>query len=183
MISLIREFKGAWSFLSNFYPTDVYFELELYPSTEHAYQAAKSLDPQFRRIVQRAPSAAESRRLGRQATLRADWSEVRVDIMRSLLRRKFAQPFLRDLLLGTGDAELVEGNTWGDRFWGVDGHGENMLGKLLMQVRSEIAKVPPETLKIVERASREGLMPDPRSPAALQVVEIYMRRVREGLPA
>jgi predicted NAD-dependent protein-ADP-ribosyltransferase YbiA (DUF1768 family) len=59
--------------------------------------------------------------------------------MRDLLRQKFAHPELRRLLLATGDAELVEGNTWGDRFWGVcAGRGQNHLGRLLMAIRAEI---------------------------------------------
>ncbi len=62
--------------------------------------------------------------------------------MRDLLRQKFARPDLRQALLDTGAAELIEGNNWGDRQWGrvlVKGKwiGQNQLGKLLMQVRDE----------------------------------------------
>ena len=61
--------------------------------------------------------------------------------MASLLFAKFAQPELRKLLCETGDADLVEGNTWGDKFWGVcEGKGKNMLGLLLMQVRAAARK-------------------------------------------
>ena len=45
---------------------------------------------------------------------------------------------LRSLLVATGDRELIEGNTWGDTFWGVDkntGQGENHLGRILMELR------------------------------------------------
>jgi predicted NAD-dependent protein-ADP-ribosyltransferase YbiA (DUF1768 family) len=58
-----------------------------------------------------------------------------------LVRQKFREPKLRELLAGTRNAELIEGNYWGDRFWGVyvgDGKGENHLGKILMQVREEV---------------------------------------------
>lgn len=59
--------------------------------------------------------------------------------MLDLQRQKYTVPYLREKLLATGDAELVEGNTWGDRFWGVcNGVGQNWLGRLLMQVRDEI---------------------------------------------
>ncbi|MCH7737275.1 MAG: NADAR family protein [Chloroflexi bacterium] len=58
--------------------------------------------------------------------------------MLELLRDKFRDPVLRQMLLDTGDLELVEGNNWGDRFWGrVSGVGDNHLGRLLMQVRGE----------------------------------------------
>jgi predicted NAD-dependent protein-ADP-ribosyltransferase YbiA (DUF1768 family) len=59
--------------------------------------------------------------------------------METLLRQKFAHPELRAKLKETNDAELVEGNWWGDRFWGVcRGEGENHLGKLLMKIRAEL---------------------------------------------
>jgi hypothetical protein len=55
-----------------------------------------------------------------------------------LLMQKFTRhPQLARELVGTGDAELVEGNTWGDEFWGVcNGRGSNQLGRLLMEVRA-----------------------------------------------
>jgi predicted NAD-dependent protein-ADP-ribosyltransferase YbiA (DUF1768 family) len=82
--------------------------------------------------------------------MRDDWEQTKIPLMKELLRLKFQNPFLRHRLIETGDAELIEGNTWGDNFWGVDvgrtwppegtkGHyGMNMLGKLLMEVRGEI---------------------------------------------
>ena len=61
--------------------------------------------------------------------------------MRSILEAKFAVPELRDALLATGDAELVEGNTWGDVYWGVcGGRGRNQLGRTLMRVRDDIRR-------------------------------------------
>lgn len=72
-------------------------------------------------------------------SLRGDWEQVKVDLMRTFVRKKFENPFLRPMLLTTGDAELVEGNTWNDTFWGVcRGAGHNWLGKILMEVRDEI---------------------------------------------
>jgi N-glycosidase YbiA len=62
-------------------------------------------------------------------------------VMRGLLRQKFSSGELYEKLLATGDALLVEGNSWGDRYWGqVQGTGENHLGKLLMQVRKELKR-------------------------------------------
>jgi ribA/ribD-fused uncharacterized protein len=73
---------------------------------------------------------------------RPDWEDVKVGIMWQLLTDKFIRhENLRRQLLATGDEELVEGNTWGDRFWGVcDGEGRNMLGVLLMRVRSAMQR-------------------------------------------
>lgn len=69
---------------------------------------------------------------------REDWALVKRDIMLDILRLKFATPFMRDKLNATGERPLVEGNTWGDTYWGVcRGRGENHLGKILMQIRTE----------------------------------------------
>ena len=71
--------------------------------------------------------------------LRPDWETEKISIMRALLRLKFADPALRAQLVATGVRPLVEGNRWGDRFWGVcGGNGQNMLGKLLMEIRAEL---------------------------------------------
>jgi predicted NAD-dependent protein-ADP-ribosyltransferase YbiA (DUF1768 family) len=72
--------------------------------------------------------------------VRPDWDDTKINTMLTLLRQKFALGSeLAKKLLDTGNRDLVEGNTWGDTFWGVcKGQGENMLGKLLMQVRAEL---------------------------------------------
>jgi ribA/ribD-fused uncharacterized protein len=133
----IKRFSGPHRFLSNFYPAVVGLDGDAYPTTEHAYQAAKV--PR----IQRGPfltvaTAGEAKRLGRRVQLRPDWESVKVGVMLHLLRAKFADPSLRRMLTATGSALLEEGNTWGDRYWGtVHGMGENMLGKLLMQVRGK----------------------------------------------
>jgi predicted NAD-dependent protein-ADP-ribosyltransferase YbiA (DUF1768 family) len=78
---------------------------------------------------------------GQKVTLRKDWEGVKIQVMRDVLRLKFANPGLRDRLLETGDRELIEGNTWGDTFWGVcRGSGKNWLGQLLMELRGELSK-------------------------------------------
>lgn len=139
----IHEFQGRYRFLSNFWPSVVTYDGERYPTVEHAYQAAKSDDPAYRlRIsVETQGSPSVAKRIGRSAKLRPDWDAVKLDIMLGLLRQKFSPGHeeLREQLLNTGDAELVEGNTWGDTFWGrCRGTGYNHLGRLLMQVRREI---------------------------------------------
>lgn len=83
-------------------------------------------------------TAGQAKRRGYRVKLRDDWELVKLGIMEDLVRQKFNEKTLGDMLLATGDAELVEGNDWGDKFWGVcDGEGQNMLGKILMKVRSE----------------------------------------------
>ena len=83
-----------------------------------------------------------AKRLGRQVELRSDWETVKYDVMYQVCMAKFQQnPELLRKLVRTGDAELIEGNTWGDRVWGVDlyrGVGENHLGKILMKIREEL---------------------------------------------
>lgn len=136
----IVSFSGAFRFLSNFHPSEVTLDGERYPSVEHAYQAAKSLDPAIRARLRNGCASAQAKRLGVWGTeLRPDWEQVKVGIMLGLLRQKFARGTLRGQQLdATGDRQLVEGNWWGDTFWGVcGGVGENQLGKLLMQVRAE----------------------------------------------
>ena len=138
---MIGPFIGPHRFLSNFFPATVEFEGQVYPSVEHAFQAAKTLDPVKREEIRRAESPGEAKRLGRNLDLRPDWSERRVEIMQELVRSKFREELLRSQLVGTGQEEIVEVSAWGDRFWGVhDGMGENRLGKILMEVREEARK-------------------------------------------
>ena len=116
----------------------------MYPSTEHAYQAAKFLDPEHQKQIRDAPTANVSKKIARDLEKagyrRKDWDEVKVEIMRGLLREKFSQEPEKLVLLATGDEELVEGNWWNDRFWGQCpiGTGENWLGRLLMELRKDI---------------------------------------------
>jgi len=134
----IDTFSGRHRYLSNFSPAPVKLDGVTYPTVEHAYQAAKTLGDQTHF---QTGSPGDAKRRGRVVGLRPDWESVKVAVMLDLLRQKFADRDRMSALLGTGDAELIEGNTWGDRFWGVcRGSGENHLGKLLMQVRAEYAK-------------------------------------------
>lgn len=138
----VREFQGEYRFLSNFWDAPVICDGELYPSVENAYQAAKCADREGRKAFLTV-SAAEAKRLGKGVALRNDWEEVKDGIMLELVRDKFTRnPKLAESLLLTEGRELVEGNRWGDTYWGVDlrdGSGENRLGHILMTVRDEIA--------------------------------------------
>ena len=156
--SRITVFSGRYGFLSNFYRCHVEHEGIVYPSVEHAYQAAKTLSTNERSRIATMSDPGEAKRAGRRIKIRSDWEQVKLGAMLDLLRIKFAiadqvhHTTLLDALLATGDAELVEGNWWHDQYWGVcncgrdgtcaknGGVGENHLGKLLMQVRDERRK-------------------------------------------
>lgn len=143
---VISDFRGQHDFLSNFFPVEIDYEGAVYPTIEHAFQAAKSLDFAERRAVKQAKTAGEAKRLGRKIRRRADWFDVSLVIMESLVRQKFtAYPELRAKLLETGDIPLIEGNNWNDRFYGAvydttrnEWVGENHLGKILMKIRDEL---------------------------------------------
>lgn len=135
----IDKFEGNFRFLSNFWPSVVQLDGVKFSSVEHAYQAAKTFDDEMRQKIKNAKTANIAKKLGQKVELRKDWESVKLDVMEKLLREKFAIPELKQLLLDTGDAELVEGNWWGDRFYGVcDGKGLNHLGRLLMLIRSDL---------------------------------------------
>lgn len=108
---VINSFHDKHRFLSNFYPCEVNYEGLVYPSTEHAFQAAKSNDQATRQMIARASHPAEAKRLGKRIALRPDWMAKRVAIMRELLALKFQDPELAAMLLATGDEELIEGNS------------------------------------------------------------------------
>ena len=133
--------ESGYDFLSNFYPSTVRFEGELYSTVEHAYQASKSTDPKVREIIRKANGPAEAKKLGQGVKIREDWDDVKLLIMKKLITEKFSNPFLSYRLVGTNDAVLVMGNKWNDKFWGVcRGVGENWLGKILMEVREELRR-------------------------------------------
>ncbi len=142
MTEPIKSFTGDYAFLSNFYCEHIEYEGDTYASNEHAYQAAKIRDRAARHPltveagIQMTPGQAK--RFGRSVTLRPFWNAERVKVMEFLQYRKFVRsPHLATLLIATGDAELIEGNRWGDTFWGVcNGVGQNQLGKILMDVRA-----------------------------------------------
>ena len=133
----IREFEGRYRFLSNFWSCYVKYESMWYPSVENAYQAAKMKNKLDRTRFHHI-KASEAKKLGRLLPMRDDWNDVRLDVMYELVKQKFNDPPLQARLLDTGDAELQEGNWWGDTFWGtVNGEGDNHLGKILMRVRAD----------------------------------------------
>lgn len=135
-LEMIDSFAGPHEFLSNFYPSPIMDTGILYPTAEHLYQALKTLDIGQRRHIAGMKSPGRAKRAGRRLSIRADWDEIKVDLMVGILEKKFADVVLRKQLVDTYPEELVEGNTWKDHFWGVcNGVGENMLGVILMALR------------------------------------------------
>lgn len=136
----ILEFQGEFRFLSNFWLAPLCLDGLQYPSVEHAYQAAKTTDAAERAKFQSGDAGLAKRNGRRLKSLRPDWDAVKVEVMTALVRAKFQlHPQLEAKLLATGDCQIIEGNHWGDRFWGVcRGVGENRLGQILMQVRAEL---------------------------------------------
>ncbi len=120
------------------------FELDdrYWPTSEHYFQAQKFPGTEYAEQIRTAKTPKQAVTLGRRRDwpLRADWEDVKVDIMRQAVRRKFAtHADIRQILLDTGDEELIE-NAPHDTFWGAGqfGTGQNMLGKILMEVRAEL---------------------------------------------
>ena len=142
---VIDSFKGEWHFLSNFASCTVVYDDEVYPSVEHAFQAAKTFDLTERARIRTAATPSASKVLGRKVALRSDWEEVKIDVMRGLLASKFSQGLARSVLLATGARTLVEGNFWHDQEYGSctcikhrDTPGRNQLGLLLMELRTKL---------------------------------------------
>ena len=157
----INSFTGQFRFLSNFYTFPLEFEGGIYLSSEHAYQAAKTLNLEERikfqhfldedisvlsskGISHTNLTASEAKKAGSHLKLRSDWENIKLDIMEQLLRQKFSiESPLREKLDSTQGQILVEGNWWHDTFWGKcdckthKGKGENNLGKILMKIRNE----------------------------------------------
>ena len=139
---MIKEFQKENRWLSNFWLVDVEFDGHIFMSVENAYQFAKAESDKDKQTMLSAYNPVDARRLGRRIKVREDWEDVKLIIMKSLVRQKFIlNTDLRNKLISTGIEEIQEGNTWGDKFWGVDLHsgvGENRLGKIIMDIRKEI---------------------------------------------
>lgn len=138
--TVIDKFDGAYDFLSNFYDqTPVCYRGICFGSSEAAYQAQKCPE----RAKEFEPlSAREAKKLGRKVEICPQWDEIKDAVMFRIVYGKFQNLYLRKMLLDTGDATLIEGNTWHDTYWGVcDDRGQNRLGYILMRVR-ELYRFP-----------------------------------------
>lgn len=137
----ITSFRGEHALLSNFALTPIRLGGVVYPTAENAFQAAKNPGEDYR-LSLCALSPAQARRAGRQVQLRLDWNRVRDQIMLGILTQKFRPGTAAfRVLMSTGDAPIVEENTWGDTYWGrCHGVGSNRLGVMLMSLRSRYAQ-------------------------------------------
>jgi N-glycosidase YbiA len=149
--------RDAFGFLSHFYPSPIVLDGETWPTVEHFYQAQKCNDAGYREAIRSASSAGMAKRLAAPphapgrisqqswfrkhgAQPRADWSEVKLDIMRRADWAKFSRHAdLAEMLLATGAAELIEDSPF-EPFWGLgkDGMGQNWAGRILMEVRARL---------------------------------------------
>lgn len=110
-------------------------------TSEHYFQAQTFAGTIHEDEVRLVPTVRDAARMGsdEQLPLRPDWENVKPDVMRKALHHKFAShPSLVDLLLSSGDEEIIE-QTTEDYYWGCgsDGSGLSMLGKLLTELRAE----------------------------------------------
>lgn len=147
----IERFRDEHYFLSSMYPVKGGIEVGkdlVVPTVENGYQAAKFEDMQIRKAILGAPDGFVAKKTADRyqelgVPVREDWEEIKVELMRDLVGRKFAQhPRLAQGLLETADEEIVEGNTWDDNFWGVsppgNPEGQNWLGRILMETRQRL---------------------------------------------
>ncbi len=137
----IRGFHNEYYFLSNFYASPIVHDGILFPTVEACFQAEKTLNQDIRLAISFCKTLSEAKYMGRSVNLRDDWEDIKYGRMKLFVNKKFKIPALKKYLLATGDALLVEENTWNDRTWGtVNGKGKNLLGKILMEVRSDLQK-------------------------------------------
>ena len=147
---MINQFQGEHRFLSNFYQSQFTCKFALiqrkdyvFPSVEHFYQASKALNPEDFDKVVRCVASGQAKRMGRCIQLIPSWETYKDSVMLEGVWAKFSQnPYLQQKLLATGKEELIEGNWWNDKYWGVclkTNQGQNKLGHLLMHVRQVLA--------------------------------------------
>lgn len=134
--------REAYGFFSNFSPHGIELKGKWWPTTEHYFQAQKFVGSSHEEQIRLAKTPKQAAEMGRDRSrpLRADWEEVKDDVMREAVLQKFlSHDDIQRALLETGDAELIEKTTY-DYYWGcgTNGTGKNMLGQILMEVRSEI---------------------------------------------
>jgi ribA/ribD-fused uncharacterized protein len=140
-------FEGPYAFLSNFYPSEFFtIDGKLWPSSEHFYQAHKTLLFSEQEMLRNAKNPSHAKKLGSSIILRPDWQSIKDKVMLVALQLKFHQSMeLREKLTLTHPCYLREGNNWHDNYWGQCNCtkcenivSQNRLGYLLMMVRMEL---------------------------------------------
>lgn len=138
---MINSFDKEFAFLSNFFECTFKLYNHEWRSAEHAYQALKCTNEIDFLKIKNAPTPAKAKQLAKKVELRSEWNdEFKIKVMKEVLKEKFTQNVdLKEALLATNNVELIEGNWWGDVFWGIcKGEGQNNLGKLLMELRETL---------------------------------------------
>ena len=150
---MVESFRGEYRYLSNFQAVKIIFEGIEYPSIEHAYMSAKSDSMEWKsKCADKNITAGKIKRLSHTISLKADWDDIKLDVMTEVIDQKFNQEPFNTLLLDTGDKYIQEGNRHNDTFWGFcleTNKGENNLGKLIMEKRNMI--------KIVQRTTNDEI--------------------------
>ena len=143
----ITSFRGEYAFLSNFWNAPVIYKGQSFTNSEAAYQAQKCANEADKEQFSEF-NGGKAKREGRKVAIREDWEDIKLSEMQAIVRAKFSQnPELKEMLLATGDEHIEEANNWGDTIWGtVDGVGENLLGRILMEVRDELREKSKVTL-------------------------------------
>lgn len=139
----ITSFKNEHRWLSNMAACEIIYGDLVFKSTEAFYQAMKTLDAD-ERIKFQGYDGQTSKREGRKLILRDDWHQIKDEVMKFALKKKFSQEPFKSLLINTGDAEIIEGNYWHDNYWGsctcskCGNNGLNILGKMIMDIRANL---------------------------------------------
>lgn len=161
-VKTINSFNYENAFLSNMYSCKVEFEGLTYTCSEAAFQAAKCKNPADR-IKFTELDGKTAKALGKKIELRASWNQIRYGVMYNVVYNKFMQnEALYKKLMATKGVTLVEGNTWGDKYWGVcNGEGENKLGKILMDIRDNNKKEAPKMKKQIWKKENKTMLKKP----------------------
>ena len=141
---------GRYGCFSNFSPHGFTLDGRDWPTSEHYFQAQKFAHTSHAEDVRLAPRPAQAAAIGRERSrpLRPDWEEIKDDVMRRAVLCKFQQHAdIRAILLGTGEAEIIE-NSPRDAYWGcgADGKGKNRLGLILMETRELLHSTKEESV-------------------------------------
>lgn len=142
-LTTIASFTYEYRFLSNFYPCEIKYNFITFPSVEHAYQAQKTMDSEMIEKIRSCETPGKAKKLGQSIEIRPGWEIIKYSTMKLLLIQKFCcNETLKQNLLSTSPKILIEGNKWGDQYWGCTLEnnrwvGQNHLGCLLMEIRDE----------------------------------------------
>jgi hypothetical protein len=136
------QFRDQYHFLSNFYPAPIKIGGITYPTTEHYYQSQKTNIRAEKDKIIKAATPGEAKRLGKTVTIRSNWENEKLTVMRQALVAKFNQHTdLKERLVSIpDDIPIIENNNWHDNYWGIcqcgkcDG-GHNHLGNLLTDLK------------------------------------------------